>query len=112
MEFLYETYIDTINPQNDYKVLNSLNVCKSIALHFLIYMVAYKFLSMSIGFQDRSINFSFILLLIMASGYYFRLARSKSLYNFYLKKGFSKKNSRNYAMKQINHAYFVWYFLG
>lgn len=111
MEYLYKTYIKTIDPENDYKVLMDNDVCSSIAIHFLIYIMSYKFLSMSLGFPDRSINISFILILIMSLGYYFRLARAKSIYNYYLKKGFNKKRSKQNAMKQINNAYFVWYFL-
>ncbi len=112
MKFLYQTYLDTINPENDYSILNSERVCISIAIHLIIYMVAYKLLSVIFEFSDRS-SFVFVLLiLIMSSGYYYRLTRSKSLYEYYLDKGFNKKISKRLAMKQINNAYFTWYFLG
>ena len=74
-------------------------------------MVAYKLLSIVFEFKDKS-SFVFILLiLIMSGGYYYRLTRSKSLYEYYIDKGFNKKISKRLAMKQINNAYFTWYFL-
>jgi len=111
MKFLYETYLETINPQNDYKILRNENVCTSIALHLLIYMIAYKLSSMIFKFEDNSNYVFVILIIIMSSGYYLRLARSKLIYNYYIEKGFNNKVSKQLAMKQINHAYFTWYFL-
>ena len=114
MEIFYKTFIDTINPENDYTILTKEGVIISIIIHIIAYFSVYKFILILFEIQDKSIDSSkllFSLLTIMISGYIGRLSRSKSIYNYYLKKGFNKKNSKKIAMKQINNAYFTWYFL-
>ena len=93
MEKLYETYVTSIDPTNDYKAL----LCS-------LYILPIKF------YSDKLLLIS--LSLIMTFGYIGRLSRSKAIYNYYLKNGYDKKQSRNLAMDQINKSYFTWYFLG
>ena len=114
MEIFYKTFINSINPENDYKMLINEGVIISIILHMVGYLSLYKFILFLFDIQDKSINsykLVFSLLIIMISGYIGRLSRSKSIYNYYLKKGINKKSSKKFAMKQINNAYFTWYFL-
>ena len=114
MEIFYETFINSINPENDYKMLINEGVIISIILHVIGYFSFYKFILILFNMQDKSIDSSRLvlsLLIIMISGYIGRLSRSKSIYNYYLKKGINKKSSKKFAMKQINNAYFTWYFL-
>ena len=114
MEKLYETYVTSIDPTNDYKVLLCKDIFSSIIFHVLSYFIAFKLLSLYIlpikFYSDKLLLIS--LSLIMTFGYLGRLSRSKAIYNYYLKNGYDKKQSRNLAMDQINKSYFTWYFLG
>ena len=112
MKFFYETYINTIDPKSDFKVLKSKEVYNSIIIHLILYLISYKVLIYIFDIKDNSLIVSIILLIIMSSGYYFRLARSKSIFEFHLQKGIDEEKSRELALNQINHAYFTWYFLG
>ena len=114
MEIFYKTFIDTINPENDYTILTKEGVIISIIIHVVGYLTLYKYIVSLFNINDRlidSFSLTISLFITMILGYIGRLYRSKSIYNYYIKKGFSKKISKKFAMKQINNAYFTWYFL-
>lgn len=111
MKFFYETYINTINPKNDYNVLLSKNVSISIMVHLILYLVSYFLITELFDLPKKFGLIVSSLTIIMVLGYYFRLKRSKSLFEFYKDVGFSDKNAMINTMNSMHHAYFTWYFM-
>ena len=112
MSYLFETYLQTINPENDYSILNSQQVMHSIIIHLFMYVLAYNFLMNIFDLPDKTLMITISLVVIMLLGYYGRLARSKSIYNYFLNKGIKKEKSKKLAIEYMNSAYFTWYFMG
>lgn len=112
MSNMFETYLQTINPENDYSVLNSAEVMQSITIHLFAYVLCYYFIMKMFDLPDKTLMITITLGVVMLLGYYGRLARSKSIYNYFLNKGESKGKSKKLAIEYMNTAYFTWYFMG
>jgi hypothetical protein len=52
-----------------------------------------------------------VLIIIMPIGYFWRLSRSKSIYNYLISTGKNQEKSRDEAMRLIEIGYFRYYFL-
>lgn len=117
MTFLFKTYQETIDPENSYNIMFSKNVLTSIFFHVVIYFYSFVFFTkiFKISYLKESKSYDTVLyslIAIMTLGYFGRMARSKSIYNYYKEQGLSKHDSKKLAIDYINTAYFKWYFLG
>ena len=112
MDYLFKTYMETINPQQKYSIIKSDNVIQSVLVHLVIYVAAYKSLVMLFDLPDKTTIVSISLFVIMIFGYIGRLMRSKTIYKYYLNEGKSKNESKKLTINIMNKAYFTWFFLG
>tara|TARA_B100002019_G_C20882068_1_gene409178 strand:+ start:179 stop:517 length:339 start_codon:yes stop_codon:yes gene_type:complete len=111
MKFLFDIYKETTDPLNNYNSLVSVKILTAIFIHLIVYFLAYKFLVALTNLPDHSDKVFGALIIIMILGYYFRLARSKSIYKHFISNGFDPKTARLITIKYINMAYFKWYYL-
>lgn len=110
MEVFYETYLNSIDPTKNYYELFNKNIIAAISIHSLIYYSVYMLLVQLFNLEDKSDLFMKVILVVMILGYFGRLYRSKSIYNYYLKNGYDNDESKTVSINQINHAYFTWYY--
>ena len=104
----FKTYVETTDPQNDYSVIMSMGVLKSVIIHTIFYFTIYYYL-----FKFPIKNYIIIasLVVIMVIGYYGRLYRSKMIYKYHLEEGQEKETAKKITMDYMNQGYFKWYFL-
>ena len=118
MDVLTNVYFDTVNPLADYSRLIRLDVLFSIVFHLIVYLLIFyygynaiylfkKFIS-----RKRMIYTSIIVLFILCFGYIGRLMRSKSIYNYFILKHYTKQEAVEKTYQVMNNGYFTYYFLG
>ena len=107
-------YFETINPSSDYSRIISKDVLVSIIFHTIAYVVTlFTFMKIFNIKLSKSIyvNVTVFLLLLMTFGYFARLSRSKSIYNYLIKNGKTEKASEEETIKLMGNGYFRFYFL-
>ena len=108
-------YFETINPKSSYNRIISIDVFSSILFHvvsyiLIMYTVSYLF---NIKINKKTyIKVVIFLLIVMILGYFGRLLRVKSIYNYFITKGHNEKESIELAMSKLHNGYFCFYFLG
>jgi hypothetical protein len=108
-------YFETINPKTNYNRLLSIDVLSSIIFHVIFYILIIFSISYLFNFKiDKKtyIKITIFLLIIMVLGYFGRLSRVKSIYNYFINKGFSEKDSLTSSVNILHNGYFTYYFLG
>ena len=115
MESLTNTYFTTINPLLPYSQLVTKDVICSIILHTILYIcVIYildKLFKIKIS-KEMYCNIMCLLVVVMSLGYVGRLARSKSVYQYYIARGFSREQSFQKTIDIMHFGYYRFYFLG
>lgn len=111
MKLFFEVYKDTINPLNNYNILVSYKVLTVIFIHLIFYYSSYRFLVKLFDLPNKSDLVFGFLIIILVVGYFGRLARSKSIFRYFIEKGFDEVRSIKLTNKYMNNAYFKWYFL-
>lgn len=117
-DYFTKIYFETTNPKTRYMRIIALDVLLSIILH----TVAYVVIAYGIGclFKIKTLmnkqilcNLSYVLLIVMVSGYFGRLMRVKAIYKYY------KENTSwgdDYCVlastKLLDIGYFRFYFMG
>ena len=114
METFSKIFIETTDPNSNYKRILSLDVFFSIIFHSIFYLFIFYLFSKFFGLSNMSkIGYfkTFIfLLLLMFFGYIGRLYRSKSMYNTLLKKEKSSEVAYKKTLNMMKDGYFVYYF--
>jgi len=115
MAALIDLYFFSINPYTKYSELFSSIMLLSIFLH----SISYLFMAILVNyiFNLKLENSTFIklyttLLIIMTFGYYCRLWRSKSIYKYLIKIGYTDNQALVKTMSLMNRGYFTYYFIG
>lgn len=115
MESLTNTYFTTINPLLPYSQLFTKDVICSIILHTILYIcliyILDKLFKIKIS-KEMYCNIMCFLVVVMSLGYVGRLARSKSIYQYYIARGFSRDQSLQKAIDLMHFGYYRFYFLG
>ena len=62
--------------------------------------------------KEMYCNIMCFLVVVMSLGYVGRLARSKSIYQYYIARGFSREQSLQKAIELMHFGYYRFYFLG
>lgn len=117
-DYFTKIYFETTNPKTPYMRIIALDVLLSIILHTIAYLV----IAYGIGclFKIKTLmnkqilcNLSYVLLIVMVSGYFGRLMRVKAIYKYY------KENTSwgdDYCVlastKLLDIGYFRFYFMG
>lgn len=112
---LHKLYLDTIDPEFEYKDLVNLKVLFSIVLHIVLYLFALFWINhiFQLNFNketyEKVMKFLVILMII---GYPLRLYRSKTLYQLFIEKGYDAEKAKYITRKLMHNAYYTFYFFG
>ena len=115
IDLLTKLFFETTYPKTSYYRLLSFDVILSIIIHILAYVIIIYFLSFIFEFKiNRNTYFkiTLFLIIIMILGYFGRLARVKSIYNYLINKGNKEEESIAISMDLLHKDYFKFYFLG
>ena len=89
-----KTFFETIDPKSDYSRLLSLDVFMSVAVHLFLYLFSLCAIICLLNLKiDKNIYYKVfgVLIIIMPIGYFWRLSRSKSIYNYLISTGKRQK---------------------
>ena len=118
MNILESVYVNTTNPEQQFKNLLRLDVLFSVLFHSIIYTTVIYLFFNTIFPQKKIISFVFykklffIFLIIMCIGYPLRLWKAKAIF-FELDDGDDGDERRlEVTYNQMGMIYRTWYFLG
>jgi len=114
-DLITNVYFETTNPQTSYNRIISIDVFSSIIFHLIFYILIMYTLSYLFNIKINKktyVKVTIFLFIIMTLGYFGRLSRSKSIYNYFINKGHSEKESVEMTMNKLHTGYFTFYFLG
>lgn len=114
-DLITNVYFETTNPKSSYNRIVSIDVLISIIFHVIFYVLIIFFISYLFNIKIPNKTYMKIvifLLVIMILGYFGRLSRVKSIYNYFISKGHNEKESVELSMNILNTGYFTFYFLG
>ena len=106
-------FFETVDPKTEYKRLFSPDVAISIIFHSIFYLIILLLVTKFTGMKitgDGWKRITLVLLLIMISGYFGRLYRSKSIYKSLMLEGNNENEAREKTKELMKNAYFVFYF--
>lgn len=115
IDLFTKLFFETTNPKTSYYRLISLDVVLSIIIHIIAYIAIIYLLSFIFEFKiNRNVYIKILsfLIIIMILGYFGRLTRVKSIYNYLIKKNVNEKESISISMDLLHKDYFKFYFLG
>ena len=115
MLLLSRLFTETTDPLTPYSRLISWDTLLSIISHTIVYLVVFWGCSRLCQKKYSPSIYpilAVLLVVLMTTGYYFRLQRVKSLYQVYLERGYSKAKARNDSMNLLYQGYMTYYFLG
>ena len=115
IDLFTKVFFDTTNPTTSYNRLFSIDILLSIIFHTLSYVFIIYIISIIFNIKiDTNIynKVTIFLIIIMTLGYFGRLCRVKSIYNYLINNGYNEKNSITISMELLHKDYFKFYFLG
>lgn len=115
LQEMHETFVETTNPETEYKDLLDFKVFKSVVIHSVVYLlVLYLFLVVVQKHKisnDTLLKFGGIIAVIMSFSYVLRLFRAKNVYSSLIEKGIADVVALRKTNELMENAYFTWYFM-
>lgn len=115
IDLFTKVFFDTTNPTTSYNRLFSIDILLSIVFHTLSYVLIFYIISNIFNIKNDTNLYNkltIFLIIIMTLGYFGRLCRVKSIYNYLINNGYNEKDSITISMELLHKDYFKFYFLG